>query len=570
MTKKITIMEMYFGLLKDTKTLSYIKNYLELIRQKIETMILQSPTITKVHGTDSLLEKRKETIKNFIAYIVNNPEDVNFIVYDFLKKQYNLFLTKTGAIYDIEEFEYDHLIIDDKVFFDNLSTFYKRFETDIINVVMESTEKMTSVEKIYEVGSQFLLFLNCDIESINLTNEMLSYLFTIFNNNYVYTQFNLTTNNYLYEVNYDYIEYHYANNYFNKNYYNQFYNNTTNNDNNNDKNEQKDEFGRVWKDCSVIYKNGILGRNYDFLYNENKEFIIKVSNKYATYKSIGVANIGNEITPNIVRLAPFLTIDGMNEQGVKIAMTIKNAKTNKEQSTVGVNENSPFRFCALMIPRYVLDFCATAEEAIEKIKQLNIFCPYSKEYSSEFAYMITDNNKQFIVEFINNKLIYKELTTTDKKYMTNFTLLNEQGEFKIEFDNQNNIKYNTVDSYESGIERYNFITQNIEMIDINYLLEQLSYSNTYTLEPVINDNVNPLFWFSEYSNEKLNLDNKKLLTDYQSYLEEINKQKEKYDNKTRDENSEYFGIRHTKHTSIYENNTLTIKVQEQDTFNYTL
>lgn len=306
--------------------------------------------------------------------------------------------------------------------------------------------------------------------------------------------------------------------------------------------------------CSAVKNGNYFGRNYDWYYDENAEFIINVPKKENRHASVGVSYgllKNDEIDKNSYKeeyeLLPFLTMDGVNDAGV--AVTINVVTTGDRGYTTGTNPDGDY-LITTMIPRFVLDNAESVDEAIELLSQKNIYTPLTEKMAQEVHFMIVDKNKTAVVEFINNKMVvlYK------KNIMTNFYL--------TDFDENN------LPNHAMGIERYNILKDGYDQSNtkdgmIN-LMKQVYYSKSYDFN-------NSPFWYSEFSGvykgvdlttknqgePNLNGDLTKAGA-YQQYFERIN---ELYKNKTR--NKTFW---HTTHMSVYDLNkkTLTVIAQENN------
>lgn len=306
--------------------------------------------------------------------------------------------------------------------------------------------------------------------------------------------------------------------------------------------------------CSTV-RNGIFfGRNYDWYYEDAIEFIVRVTKTNNRHASIGMAysSFTNlEASQNTYderyKIIPFFTVDGVNDSGV--AVTINVVPTGDKGYTTGTNPDGE-DLITLMIPRFILDNASSVDEAISLLREKNIYTPLTNVMAQEFHFMISDKNKNVVIEFINNEMVVLE----DENIMTNFYL--------SDFDSNN------LPNHAMGIERYNILLDgysdsNSQEGMIN-LMKKVFYSKAYDF------NTNP-FWYSEFSGDYHGLD---LTTKnvgepfldgdlskagaYQPFFEKI---KELYPNRTRDKT---FWL--TNHMSVYdlENKTLTVIVQENN------
>lgn len=287
--------------------------------------------------------------------------------------------------------------------------------------------------------------------------------------------------------------------------------------------------------------------------------VIKKDNRHG---SIGVASCHSllELTRDVVESGaeskdyeylPFFTRDGINDAGVYVSDNMVGDGTMGQ--TVGSNPDGD-RLCALMIPRFVLDYADSADNAIELLKEKNIFMPCTEKYTEEIHYMIADSKKTYIVEFINNELTVLE----GENIMTNFYLTNfDKTEQKLS-------------DFPIGLERYNILRDNYNkgvtedgMLALMQSVKFSRYCDTNTVP----------FWYTEYCGDYSTDETECILTsdeigepDLSQSLDKAGKFKsiiadeiEGFNNKIR--NGEYWI---TVHTSVYdfENKTLSIIAQE--------
>ena len=188
-----------------------------------------------------------------------------------------------------------------------------------------------------------------------------------------------------------------------------------------------------------------LGRNFDFkdapcfivwTHPENHyESISVVDTNFMAYgKSINKFNNRNSLQ---VLLSPYCCVDGLNDQGLSIA--VLQLKTKPTRQT----DASKLNIVTTAMIRGVLDTCASVDEAIEFISSYNMHDLLGCAYH----YQIVDKTgKSVVVEYVSDKLyVYEE--GGDKcgvsgsifeddginlQYVTNFTVKKDIGNAKIE------------------------------------------------------------------------------------------------------------------------------------------
>ena len=314
--------------------------------------------------------------------------------------------------------------------------------------------------------------------------------------------------------------------------------------------------------CSACRSGNFVGRNYDWTYDENAEFVISVPKGKDRHGSIGVAGCHSLLsltkkavesgkTSEDYEYLPFFTRDGINDAGVYVNDNMVADGTMGQ--TLGTNPDGD-RLCALMIPRYVLDYADSAEDAIELLKEKNIYMPGTEEYTEEIHFLIADSEDTYVVEFINNELTVLE----DEHIMTNFYLT---GFDKTEQE---------LSDFAIGVERYNILRDHYESVtteeEMLELMQSVKFSKYYDTNTVP-------FWYTDYCQDYSEYGMDLVLTskdigdpDLSQSLDGAGKFKEViedeidlFNNRKRDGEC-WIGV----HTSVYdfENKTLSVIAQE--------
>lgn len=149
--------------------------------------------------------------------------------------------------------------------------------------------------------------------------------------------------------------------------------------------------------------NILFGRNFDFTYAPSLQLYTTPDNGYASVSTINLAFAGysEDNLPDssffnsfLTLAAPFLPFDGMNEKGLAIALlAVPEAQVPYDPDKITLNTTTAIRL--------VLDKAATVEEAVELLKQYNIY------FSGGIAchYLIADASEHsVIVEYVNQEL----------------------------------------------------------------------------------------------------------------------------------------------------------------------
>lgn len=184
----------------------------------------------------------------------------------------------------------------------------------------------------------------------------------------------------------------------------------------------------------------LYGRNFDFQYAPSLQVYTTPDHGYASVSTVNLAfagysadNLpdGSLFSRFLTLAAPFLPFDGMNEKGLAIALlAVPEAEAPFDPDKVTLNTTTAIRL--------VLDNAATVEEAVELLRQYNIY--FSGDI--ECHYLIADaNGHSVIVEYFDQAL---QVVETNEEYQiaSNFIAYNELniGEGYTEFERYNKVQ----------------------------------------------------------------------------------------------------------------------------------
>lgn len=344
---------------------------------------------------------------------------------------------------------------------------------------------------------------------------------------------------YLYEITYGNIDYDYAYEHF------------------------KPSFGG----CSAVRNGNYLGRNFDWLYNNQVQFVVHTPDSLEHFGVLGVSGIipgveqDNVDQDSIIiegvdmfKLIPFYLLDGINSKKVFCTHNVV-PLDNTESPTIEITakKEEKDKVCIPMLVRFILDKFETAEQAISYLRDYTTLY-FTEEmiqagYQSHF--ILGDCNSTYIIEFING-----EMQVIKGNYITNFCINN------VQFNKNHTIIYPTptlsgINEYGMGLERWDIISNDFyksgSFEGMKNLLEKLKYSNTYG-DP---------FWYSELV--KMTDDNGNKIT-VDTLPEDCDNAKQNmlYLYRTKDRDDPKVWI--TCHSSIYsiKEKTLNISNQEGD------
>lgn len=322
--------------------------------------------------------------------------------------------------------------------------------------------------------------------------------------------------------------------------------------------------------CSSVRKGNFHGRNLDFFYDESCSVVLhmtKGQNRFASLAVIGCTRNTPEMMQNpdeeLLQKLPFSTVDGINENGV--ACNVNVVMASDHAAPTGTNPGAKNLPAALVV-RYVLDHAQTAANAIELLKERNIWGGMG---DFAFHYMISDPTETYIVEIIDNELRYRRGEPVDNgNIMTNF--------YVTDLPN--------LGDHADGLERHSILTDRYDGIgsleDMVEEMKSVRYSKAYDKSTVPFWNTEFLGHYTidgvEYDFTVHNVQADTVAAkglenspEYKAFLKECDRQCTNYQTRQRDGS-----VWHTVSTSVYdlENLTLRLYVQEdyEHPFNFSL
>lgn len=298
--------------------------------------------------------------------------------------------------------------------------------------------------------------------------------------------------------------------------------------------------------CSAVRKGSIVGRNLDWTYDDEAEFVVRTPGDDERYKTIGVSSltgvrpvlIDNKLFLPTYFIVPLFTVDGINEKGL-FACT-NEAPSGDAGVTTGTNPGQP-RLSSAVIVRYVLDYASSVDEAVEMLKERDIYAYTMNGKPYEVQVMLSDRNKNAVIEFIDNEMVVIE----DQNIMTNYYLALDE-----------------LTPYAEGVERYALLSEGYDAItdsdSMKDLMKKAYYSRLY------DPDTEPR-WYSEMYGVHVNEKGEVFTADSDpaDFPYVFEEECDGYDSRTR--NGDFWT---TTHTSIYDLDALTLSVAPQETGNY--
>jgi len=219
--------------------------------------------------------------------------------------------------------------------------------------------------------------------------------------------------------------------------------------------------GNACSDFSVQNEDGngyFFGRNYDF-HNDNKTLAV-ITRPKGGYDSISTVDIniinsfgyGNDIEASVLsktkyndlpeeifkEIAVYMPLDGFNEKGLSIAMNMVPVPDDIYSSADQKNKNKIDLTMTTLI-RYLLDTTATVDEAIKKIKSINMHNHY-------VHFLISDaTGKSVVIEYKSDKKTGGKMFVIKSPVMTNYFLADDEELKAYNFEILNNDRrYDTI------------------------------------------------------------------------------------------------------------------------------
>lgn len=253
--------------------------------------------------------------------------------------------------------------------------------------------------------------------------------------------------------------------------------------------------------CSSIRNGRRFGRNFDWQYDNQVQFIVHTPSSLDRYAVLGVSGIVPGITKSTVdqdniivegvdmfKLLPFYLLDGINEKGVFCTQNLTPLDDEISPTTEVIAQiEERDRVSAVMLTRFILDKFSSADQAIQYLKNYTTIYFNGEVFDSGYRshFMLGDIYSTYIIEFIDG-----EMKIIDHKYITNFNIAG------VEFNKDKTIKYPAMESgiypYGFGLERWDIIAKNYNtsntLSGMRALLDKLKFSNCYNEDD---------FWYSE-------------------------------------------------------------------------
>lgn len=300
--------------------------------------------------------------------------------------------------------------------------------------------------------------------------------------------------------------------------------------------------------CSSVRNGDFYGRNFDYIYNDTPEFVVKMKGSDSRYGSISVCQHWGLRDDELeagkydkqLELIPNLALDGINEKGVTANINV--VPYDDVTKVEGTNPEGE-KLHMLHMVRFVLDKADSADKAVELLKTRNI---YGDLHKSHYLHMmVADKDKTYIIEFLDNKLVAQE-KTGNEQVMTNFYC-----------------NLPEITNHAMGIERYKILQDGYDTVNSVDSMAELMKKASFIHLPELNLST---AWGSDtgYSQSeiKVNTDEEKTLW-FDLYLKKYNPFIASESNRKNPDS----GVWITVHNTNYDMKNKTLKLYFQQDYN---
>lgn len=294
--------------------------------------------------------------------------------------------------------------------------------------------------------------------------------------------------------------------------------------------------------CSSVRNGNYYGRNFDWLYDNHAEFIVRTSADSGRNNVLGVSGSLTNLTDEFVssgkksiqyKMIPFYIVDGINQHGLTVNANVVPA--DKGTNIAIPTGESELKINSMMLVRYILDNFSTAWDVADYICEHVTVCPYKKlnDMHYELHWMIADMEHTVLLEIVNNKMVATDIS--NHPYMTNFYLngatFNADGTVYTPYTQDathNAVSTNGITENGSGLERWNYIVDHYEpswtKAGMRTLMDNLKYTKAYTITDPED------IWYTEF----VGMYDTTAGTPYAEFAPAISAAKQAYESRTRD------------------------------------
>lgn len=349
---------------------------------------------------------------------------------------------------------------------------------------------------------------------------------------------------------------------------------------------------------SIVEPGGLLGNSHTHVYNEACSFVVNTSDVPGVKKSLTMVSELDELTEKFVaaeeyselyRILPFMATDGMNEDGLQMSVTTVPFEDTATPTT-GTTPAEGFEktISTTMLVRFVLDHFGEVDDAVDYLKNYcSIYVPESNRMLGyEVHFLLSKNEHSVILEFHDNELVVLNADAHSRSdivdpidtipVIAGFNLkdviFNPIGEWNIVWVpgylyTHSPVEDNNIQLHGFGLERYCYLASYNEYPtyrwDISSLMSHLNSYGRYTSAYTAG---------GEFASEFCGIDGYNLTISehdletggYESYPMVGELRKIKYPNRSRDKESPYYGTKHSIYKVVYDSASMTARVVVQD------
>lgn len=291
--------------------------------------------------------------------------------------------------------------------------------------------------------------------------------------------------------------------------------------------------------CSVIVKDGVIGRNYDWLLDGKAAFGIRTAAINGRHAVVGMAGGLSQLTDSFVdsgayseayKILPFYLQDGKNDRDLFAEVNV--VPTRHSGRTVPLVEKRD-SVCAIMLVRYILDNFDSVDAAVAYIRDyVEVFNAATLEdMGYELHFTLADTTKTVVLEIIDGGIVVIESNKSTNFHLHGVTL-NEDGTVYTNADVADGHLPSSqgIENYGSGLERFNILNA---AEDVAQAMRAVLYSKTYTELTDV--------WYSEFVGGNVTIDTP---IDNAALLARIAEQRQKWEEQAE-------GVSITVHSAIY-------------------
>ena len=241
--------------------------------------------------------------------------------------------------------------------------------------------------------------------------------------------------------------------------------------------------------CSAIQIGQYRGRNYDWYYADTDLCVVHTTaTENRPHASVGVADMSfiEDADGNIQEdRIPFVTVDGINDAGVCVQVNVMPYGENGQLVHTAATDDD---LGGEHVTRFILDFAGSVDEAVELLKQKDIYSAFGTE--EELHWMVSgpasgedSSVKTVVLEVFPDGLHVTDKFVNDIPVMTNFNVSNFDGSAESV-------------GWGLGYERWQILCENASqassVMGTFDLMEKVFFSKMYDL-------YGDRFWYSEYA-----------------------------------------------------------------------